>query len=216
MYGKKAETGIGTLIIFIAMILVAAIAAGVLIQTATSLQNKALLTGERTKGQVSTGMSTLLLYATNGSDGKIEDFRQKMKLAPGSDPITLSDVLIEFNTETLNADYIYSNESCQRDYNADGSGDGYFYNETDNNGTFTVKYLVEGPNNQNGYLVRGDILMLCYSAPGVLTDGSQITGGGLGEDTTVRINFVPKRGTPMSVETATPNIMTAERVYVFP
>jgi flagellin-like protein len=216
MYGKKAETGIGTLIIFIAMILVAAIAAGVLIQTATSLQNKALLTGERTKGQVSTGMSTLLLYATNGSDGSVEDFRQKMKLAPGSDPITMSDVLIEFDTETVNGDYIYSADNCTRDMASDGTGDGYFYNSTHHNGTFTVRYLVRGPNSQDGYLVRGDIIMLCYSAPGVTTDGSAITSSGIGEDTNVLINFVPKRGTPMVIETATPNIMTSERVYIFP
>jgi len=200
---KKADMGIGTLIIFIAMILVAAIAAGVLIQTATSLQNKALLTGERTKGQVATGMQTLLLYATNGSDGTIEHFRQKVKLAPGSDPVTLSDVLIEFDTESISGDYVYSNESCTNA--TDASGDGYYFNSSTHNGTFTVKYLVRGPNNQEGYIVRGDVVMLCYQAPEPI-----------GEDVNVMINFVPKRGTPMVIETATPNIMTAERVYIFP
>jgi flagellin FlaB len=207
MMNKKAETGIGTLIIFIAMILVAAIAASVLIQTATSLQNKALLTGERTKGQVSTGLTTLLLYATDGSNGNIEDFRQKIKLSPGSDPITLDDVLVEFGTETLSGDYVYSDENCTRDTSTAGDNDGYFYNSTHSNGTFTVKYLVRGPNSQDGYIVRGDIVMVCYAAP---------TTGGIGEDANIKVNFVPKRGVPMTIETATPNIMTAERVYVFP
>jgi flagellin-like protein len=203
---KKADMGIGTLIIFIAMILVAAIAAGVLIQTATSLQNKALLTGERTKGQVATGMSTLILYATNGSDGTVEDFRQKIKLSPGSDPVTLEDVLLSFDTEDVSGDYTYSNESCSRAAST-GTGDGYYFNNTYGNGTFTVEYLVEGPNNQVGYLVRGDIVQLCYAAP---------DENGVGEDTNIMVNFNPKRGTPMVIETATPNIMTAERVYIFP
>ncbi len=216
MMNKKADTGIGTLIVFIAMILVAAIAASVLIQTATSLQNKALLTGERTKGQVSTGLTTLLLYATDGSDGDIEDFRQKIKLSPGSDPITLNDVLVEFGTETLSGDYVYSSEACQRDMDTGGANDGYFYNSTDKNGTFTVKYLVRGPSSQNGYIVRGDIIMVCYSAPGIESDGSVITNNGIGEDTNIKVNFIPKRGVPMAIETATPNIMTAQRVYVFP
>ena len=59
---KKGDIGIGTLIIFISMILVAAIAAGVLIQTATSLQNTALLTGERSRSQVSTYNKRISVY----------------------------------------------------------------------------------------------------------------------------------------------------------
>ncbi len=203
MFNKKAESGIGTLIVFIAMILVAAIAASVFIQTATSLQNKALLTGSRTKGQVSTGLTTLLLYATNGSDSTIEHFRQKVKLSPGSDPIALFDALIEFGTESTSGDYIYSDETCVNATNAAGTG--YFFDNANSNGTFTVKYLVKGANYQAGYLVRGDIAMLCYEAPAPLD-----------EDTTLLINLIPKVGTPMQVETATPNIMTAERIYLFP
>src|SRR6056297_3037703 len=95
---KKAEMGIGTLIIFIAMILVAAIAAGVLIQTATTLQNKALLTGERSKSQVSTSIRPMLVYAEDGStNNDVSQFFLKMKLAPGSDPVRFVDMLMEFS-----------------------------------------------------------------------------------------------------------------------
>lgn len=201
---KKADMGIGTLIIFIAMILVAAIAAGVLIQTATSLQNRALLTGDRTRGQVSTGMTTLLLYAMNGSNGSVNDFRQKIQLSPGSDPVTLETALLSFDTDTFSGDYTYTNATC--DFDATGVGeDGYVFDSGNNNGTFAVRYLVQGPNHQDGYLVRGDIVELCYRAP-----------QDVGEDTRLRLSFNPQRGTPLTIDTSTPNIMTSERVYIFP
>ena len=54
---SDAEMGIGTLIIFIAMILVAGITASVMLQTMNSLQQQAMKTGEETLREVSSGVT---------------------------------------------------------------------------------------------------------------------------------------------------------------
>ncbi|MFW6230816.1 MAG: archaellin/type IV pilin N-terminal domain-containing protein [Nanoarchaeota archaeon] len=197
---KKAEMGIGTLIIFIAMILVAAIAAGVLIQTATSLQNKALLAGSRTKGQVSTAMSFLLVYAENGStpDKTVNRFFFKTKLAPGSDPIKFEDSLVEFDLQDSSADLTFnmSNGTCADwEYDTDASG----------SGNFSVQYLVTGSEWKEGYLHRGDVVKICMKAP-----------RDVAADEDIQVRFVPKIGTPAILETAIPDVITQQRIYIFP
>ena len=104
---KKAEMAIGTLIIFIAMVLVAAVAAGVIIQTATALQNKALLTGERAKSQVGTSIQTILVYGEDGTDKWLESFFVKVKLSPGSDSLKFGDMLLAIDTERSSIASIY-------------------------------------------------------------------------------------------------------------
>ena len=104
---KKGEMGVGTLIVFIAMLLVAAVAAGVLIQTVGSLQEKSLSTGQQAEAQISSHAETIEVSATDGRNKNLTDFNQLVKLAPGSDAIKLSQVVFTFNTKDNTATLKY-------------------------------------------------------------------------------------------------------------
>ena len=300
---KKGEMGVGTLIIFIAMLLVAAVAAGVLIQTVSSLQEQSLATGQQARTQISTNAEVIEVSATDGRDKSLTDFQQLVKLSPGSDPIRLNDVIFTFNTkdETATLKYRGEDSTCdqnnqdgyntwnvenpegvstdwmvlENDYDDDNvddyvrvangttlsfnissygiinvtipdisaaseeaveldveeelSSDDERYGtvtitgETSINNTiddgaeleivpyrrgegyFSAVYEQQGTNWVNGNLQRGDIIRLCYEAPGEV-----------GEDQIVRLNFIPKIGTPTLTEFATPDVISTQRVYLYP
>ena len=105
---SRGQVGIGTLIVFIAMVLVAAIAAGVLINTAGLLQAQAQSTGEETTAQVSdrlaVGEAVGFDTGTNSSaswddGGKLDTINISMRLAAGADPINLSQASYTIETE---------------------------------------------------------------------------------------------------------------------
>ena len=198
----KAEMGIGTLIIFIAMILVAAVAASVLIQTATSLQNRALLTGTRTQEQIGTAIQVLQVYGEDGTTGtpvSLDEFFMKFKLAPGSEAIRLNDSLLEFDTKTTSAALTY-NRGTGNCTAAD-----YDTNSTTGLGSFSARYLIRGTEWKDGYVHRGDVVELCFESPQSVISN---------EDISIRI--IPRVGIPSTTETAVPEIVGQKRIYVFP
>lgn len=95
---NRGEMGIGMLILFIALLLTAAIAAGVLVQTTGSIQEKAISTGDDAQGQIATTGNIVEISATDGRDGNITDFAMIMRLVAGSRPVNLDDVFLKINT----------------------------------------------------------------------------------------------------------------------
>ena len=91
--------GIGALIVFIAMVLVAGIAASVLVQTSTTLEMQALKTGSQTVSEVSSG---ILIEGIEGhqSSGSIDRLALEIKPRAGSPDIDLSTVVVEISDST--------------------------------------------------------------------------------------------------------------------
>jgi flagellin FlaB len=107
----RGQVGIGTLIVFIALVLVAAIAAGVLINTAGFLQNQAESTGEESTNQVTQSLSVQSELGTlNTSSSGFQGVKQitlRVAKSPGAGPINVNKSTIQYvspaGAETLTA-----------------------------------------------------------------------------------------------------------------
>ncbi len=97
---RKAIMGIGTLIIFIATILVAAVAAGVIISTSGVLQQKALLVGEQSRNRLINGIQiTHVFFSANTTAKTANDVELLARPEPASGPINLKTTSLSFFTD---------------------------------------------------------------------------------------------------------------------
>jgi archaellin len=89
---------LGTLIIFIALILVAAVAAGVLIRTAGELRAQARATGREAIHQVAAGVRVVNIKGEVANE-IIENVSIVIKLRPGSPPIDLREMVLQYTSK---------------------------------------------------------------------------------------------------------------------
>ena len=108
----RGQVGIGTLIVFIAMVLVAAIAAGVLINTAGLLQAQAQQTGEETTAEVSNVVQFgEVVGIENNGDKQLERLNATVRLASGADPINMSEASYTISSPQGNATVVNGNNN---------------------------------------------------------------------------------------------------------
>ena len=94
---NRAQVGIGTLIVFIAMVLVAAIAAGVWVNTAGFLQATAEDTGQESVDQVTERLDVVNEHATVNSSGEgVGYLNLTVGLASGAGAVDMDDTTIKY------------------------------------------------------------------------------------------------------------------------
>ncbi len=109
---ESAQVGIGTMIVFIATVLVAAIAAGVLISTSSDLQERSSRTGQDATEQVSSNLNVESVVGKRDSaSGGLDDLEIYVTLAPGAAEVDLSQVKIQVSNSTSLNTYSYSSSA---------------------------------------------------------------------------------------------------------
>ena len=120
----------------------------------TSLQQKALTTGQETKAEISTHASFVEVTGEDGQDGDLENISILMRLSAGSDPISLNETLM---TIALN----------------DNTGN-LRYGTTASTTVFSVTYHVNGTEHRDGFMVRGDLIEVELTPPRDLTEDESV------------------------------------------
>ncbi len=200
----KAMSGIGTLIIFIALILVASVAAFVILQTAGTLQSQAIATGSESRTEVATKVFLVNILGETQNQSEVNKIRIVLKLAPGSDPVTLTHSYLHYsdgNVYETAVLYLDPNETYY-DNNAPG------VSQAANNSThFTAHYLrrpSDYPANLRTTVTPDDIIELYYKVNPV------------GPNTRIFLQFIGDRGSPTPAEFKIPQNLDANAVALFP
>ena len=159
---ERGQVGIGTLIVFIAMVLVAAIAAGVLINTAGFLQSKSEETGQQSSKQVSNRLQEVATVGNVTTDETIDKVNVTVTQAPGAGEIDLENATITWigpdGTFTLNHDnagtQIDDSFNTSAVKNADGGADDTVLNDPDDR--FNIEFNLTAASDKPNLLYEGD------------------------------------------------------------
>ena len=192
---ERGQVGIGTLIIFIAMVLVAAVAAGVLVNTSGLLQSQAQDTGADAQAQVSNQIDVVSATGVEaGANGNtdVETIELIVKKSPGSDPIDLSEASIQYTSDGASETLEYEATS--------GDLDGTNFVST------SVKDAGSTSNPSEVLDENGDRVKLRIDVEAV--------EGGLGQGSEARLTIVDQSGASTVYGVNVPDVITGDYVSV--
>ncbi len=199
----RAQVGIGTLIIFIAMVLVAAVAAAVLIQTSGVLQQKAQSTGSETVQEVASNIEVTQIIGvrnatTPGND--LERLELTIKVMAGADSIDVGQFVAAMQNKSTRIELIeYTNNSNTANLT---SAQFYVVELRDEDGSF------DATGETNTVINSGDLITLVFKPGASMNFPTREP---------VRIEIKPEFGTSIIREFNTPSSYGVEtNVVLYP
>jgi flagellin FlaB len=158
-----ASVGIGALIVFIAMVLVAGIAASVLVQSSTQLEMQALRTGQETINEVASGIKVEGIGGHNSS-GLIDKIAIEITANAGSPDVDLGASIVEISDSTTKFVLNYNNDfTNQSSVNGDLFSNGNFGDST-HFGIIVLQDADESCTQTNPIINYGDHIAISVNA----------------------------------------------------
>ena len=200
--------GIGAMIVFIAMVLVAGIAASVLIQTSTRLESQAMSTGQETIAEVATGVAVFdIMGYASAVTANMSKVVITIRPRAGSQEIDLSTTFIEISDTTYKIVLRYRDATGSNWWDEptgldDLFGLSVFPADADDYGVVVIEDADSSCSESNPVINRGDKVMLCIDTSTCFNAGSS---AGILERTDVWGSVVPEEGSPAVIAFRTPS-----------
>jgi archaeal flagellin FlaB len=193
---SRGSTGIGTLIIFIAVVLVAAIASAVLITTGGALQQKALITGNEAREGISYGLDAMAVKGSDpsqsGTPHAITHIIVMARLPAGSNVLSFNNTVLTLDTNTASQTITYGG-TVSDSVLATGTS------------TYVISYLKQGPYHEDGYVNTGDTVKIKFNIDGRLYENMR-----------AKVTIIPRAGSMNQLEFQTPESMTEPVTSLWP
>ena len=182
----QAAIGIGAMIVFVAMVLVAGIAASVLVNTSSNLENQALKSGQETITEVSTGIAVEEIEGHKNGD-TIDELAINIRPRAGSQSIDLSETVVEISDSSTKNFLVYSSTGFT---DSDAiNGDLFLLSSFDGTATqFRLVVLEDADGScesDNPVINTGDHVVICIdvaNALGALSTNTDIFGNIISEE----------------------------------
>ena len=205
---KKKDVGsigIGAMIVFIAMVLVAGIAASVLIQTSTKLESQAMTTGQKTIAEVSTGLAVSDITG-NVTSSRIDKLLITVRPRAGSADIDLNETFIELANSSHKMILDYNggkwNDSATGVDNILGLTGVAFCHEASKYGIIVLEDADASCSRTSPTINKGDKVMLTIKATTVFS--APAANPGINVRTDIWGSIVPEDGSPGVIAFTTP------------
>ena len=190
---EKAQAGVGTLIIFIAMVLVAAVAAAVLIQTSGVMQSKSTSTTKEAAASIGENFAVDAIDGINNG-AILTDLNITVRVAAGGSAMDLGKVLLKVNSQNYNYTKAAPTGNQFRIWVLRQEGTGL--------GATTNAYsTTDSPSLDSGALARIDV---------------NVSGLTVAQKKSITISMTPEKGTTFNLPLTLPSFTTVGSISIYP
>ncbi len=211
---NRAETGIGTLIIFIAMVLVAAVAATVLIHTAGNLQQKATSTGSSTTQQVATGLTVSSVWGLDNNTtveaGNVSLIAIYVTPNAGSSGINLNQTTVQltYNGKTASLTYAYDPTGKNVSFHSVLSGTNNVFQKSFFDAANKSNFAILDIKDPQNSMTKNYPVVTSGGEAAILINVSAVFGVGILQNSQVSGSVNPQVGNPGVIQFTAPYAFT--------